>query len=104
MLADELECKENSNRLKGALGLLRMAQLSAPAPVGQTSAEDIIRELVDARMAAKQAERDRHLSQTDRLLASMRTPSKEEYDAEERLARAQVCAELQAKLAEETVD
>jgi hypothetical protein len=96
------ELQETPSRLKAALEVLRLAQLPAPVPAGPTSPEDIVSALVVARIAAKRAEHNKHLCDTDRMIASMRSLSPKEFEAEEREARAEVLAELEAKLNGET--
>jgi hypothetical protein len=100
-LTDALEEKDSPNRLKAALEVLRLVRLPAPVPAGPTAPEEIVRGLVEARIAAKRAERDRYLSSMDRMVESMHSPFKQEYEAEEREARVEVLAELEAKLSEE---
>jgi hypothetical protein len=56
--------------------------LPVPVAAGPTDAEEIIAKLVTARIKAKRTEREKHLSDTDRMLASMRSPTLEEFDAE----------------------
>jgi hypothetical protein len=100
VLAQELESKQDSNRLKAALGLLRIAQLPEPIPNGHTSADDILTDLVKKRIAAKRAERERYLSDTDRMLATLKSSTKEEWEAAENEARDEVLAELEERLKE----
>jgi len=99
-LADALEDKESPHRLRAALEVLRLAELPAPGPVGPRSAEEVISGKVEVRIQEKQAERNRHLSQADLMLASIRSPSKEQWAKDEAEARAEVLAELEAKLSE----
>jgi hypothetical protein len=100
-VGDALAGDNPAARLKAAGMVLSLARLPDPAPAGPTSAADILAALVEARKDAKQAERDKHLCKTDRMLASMRSPSREEAEAAEREARAEVLAELEAQLGPE---
>jgi hypothetical protein len=100
VLAKFLEVGAPAVRVRAAAVVLGLAKLPAPAPAGPTTPEDIVAALIAARVRAKQAERHRHLSDTDRLLASMQT-SPEPAEADEREAEEEVAAELQAHLSEE---
>jgi hypothetical protein len=99
-LAEALESRHPPAKFRAACAVLGLVKLPAPVPSGLTSADDIVTALVQARMAAKRAERDKYLSDTDRLMGSLRSPTKEQFEAEEREARAEVLAELEAKLNE----
>jgi hypothetical protein len=99
-LGEALAKGNQAAKLKAAGMVLGLAQLPAPAPSGPTSAEDIIAALVEARVKMKQAQRVRHLNDTDRLLASMHS-SPEQAERDEREATEEVFAELQARLSEE---
>jgi hypothetical protein len=99
-LAGALEHGDPAARVKAAGVVLHLAGLPAPVPSGPTTPEAILAGLVAARVQAKQAERDRHLSPTDRLLASV-SSSAEQAERDEREATEEVLAELQARLSEE---
>jgi hypothetical protein len=88
-------------KLHAARMVLGLVELPAPAPAGPTSAEGVLAALVAARMRAKQAERDKYLSNTDRMIASMHSPDRKQAEAAERDARAEVLAELEAQLGPE---
>jgi hypothetical protein len=98
---DALANGNMATKLKAAGVVLTLAQLPGPAPTGFTSAEGIVAALVAARMQAIQAERVKYQDPTDRVLASLQAPSREQAEADERAARAEVLAELEAKLGEE---
>jgi hypothetical protein len=100
-LAAELDRAESPQCWKAAVEILRMVQVRPSAPTGPTSAEAIVDAMVQARVAAKKAEREKYLSQTDRMLASMHSPSREECERHEREARAEVLAEIEANLTEQ---
>jgi hypothetical protein len=101
VLATFLEAGAPAVRVRAAAVVLGLAKLPAPAPSGPTTPEDVIAVLVGARVKAKQAQRLRHLSDTDRLLASM-CPLPEQAERDEREAAEEIAAELQARLSEET--
>jgi hypothetical protein len=102
-LASILERGQDENaRTRAALEILRLAQLSpAAAAIGATDADQIIDTLTEDRLKVKRAERLRGLSSTERLLAEIQSPSKEQEEADARAARAEVLAELEARLNEE---
>jgi hypothetical protein len=100
-LAAELDRAESPHRWKAAVEILRLVQVRPSAPTGPTSAEAIVEALVQARVAAKKAERAKHLSQADRMLLSMHSPSPEECERHEGEARAEVLAEIEAQLTAE---
>jgi hypothetical protein len=100
VLAKFLEVGAPPVRVRAAAVILALAKLPPPAPAGPTTPEDIVAGLVDARVEAKQAQRLRRLSDTDRLLASLQ-PSPEQAEADEREAAEEITAELQARLSEE---
>ena len=86
-------------RCKVAIELLRLTGLSpGAADIGPTEGEKILDALVEARVKATQADRLKHLSDTDRLIESMRSRSKEEHAAEWDAARKELLAEIEAKL------
>jgi hypothetical protein len=88
-------------RLKAAAAILQLARLPAAGEgIGPTDAEEIVAGLVRERIATNQAARQRGMSATDRLLADISSVTPEEMDAEERQARAEVLAELDAALAD----
>jgi hypothetical protein len=88
-------------RMKAAVEILKLAgTLAAGQPTGPLSADEIIGGLVQCRVKAKREELNKHLSETDRLMASLKSPSREEAEREEAEARAEVLAELEGKLAE----
>jgi hypothetical protein len=97
-LGEALASDNRTARIKAAVVTLKLAQLSAPVPAGPTSAEEILASLVAARVRAKQGQRLKHLSDTDRLMASMTSRTEAQAEADEREARAEVLAELEAEL------
>src|SRR5262245_24151577 len=99
-LAEALESAHPPAKFRAACAVLALVKFPAPVPTGLMSAEEILATLVKARITTKQAEREKYLSDTDRMLASMRSQTREQFEAEEREARAEVLAELEVKLNE----
>jgi hypothetical protein len=99
-LGEVLAAGDAAAKVKAASVILNLAQLPSPAPSGPTSAEAALDALVEARVKAKQAERVKHLSESDRLLASMTSPGRGQAEADEQEARREVLAELESRLGE----
>jgi hypothetical protein len=94
-LAQELT--EGENRWKAALEVLKLAGLSPTTfEVGATDSDQIINNLVEQRIAAKRAEQRKHLSEIDQRMAETKSPAPSEYEAEARVAREEVLAEIEA--------
>jgi hypothetical protein len=100
-LAEALGSRLPPAKFKAARAILGLVKLPVPAASGLTSAEEIIAALVQARVSAKRAEREKYLSKHDRFMASINAPNKAQAEADESEARAEVLAELEAKLSDE---
>jgi hypothetical protein len=86
-------------KLKAAGMVLGLAEMPAPAPSGATDAEAILAALVQDRIWRNRQESRQCLSATERVFLELNPPSKEHHEAEVRKARAEVVADLEAKLA-----
>ena len=97
-LADVLDKRDDPGRLKAALEILRLVPLPEEACADRLHRRRENRcPAGRARIATKLAEREKGISHTDRLMESMRSVSREEAEAEERKARKEVLAELEAR-------
>ena len=91
------ELTEGENRWKAAIEVLKMAGLPPTTfEVGPTDCEQIITNLVEKRIAAKRAAKRKHLSEIDQRMSETKSPAPSEYEAEARVAREEVLAEIEA--------
>lgn len=92
------ELTEGESRWKAALEVLKMAGLPPTTfeVVGPTDSEQIIEKLVDKRLAAKRARQRKHMSTSDRMFAETKSADPHEYEAEARVAREEILAEIEA--------
>ncbi|MCA9119317.1 MAG: hypothetical protein H6822_06240 [Planctomycetaceae bacterium] len=91
------ELTEGENGWKAALEVLRMAGLPLTTfEAGPTDGEQIVDSCVEKRLAANHAERRKHMSDVDRMMADMKSAEPGEFEAEWQACRAEVLAEIEA--------
>lgn len=100
--AIEADLDAGANRGRIGLELLKLAGVAdVRDDIGPTDAAAIMAGKVQERITAMQAERNRHLSKTGRMLQEMKNPSPEDYARDEREAAQEIWSEVEALSREE---